>query len=134
MATRSTDSLPVRVEKARDRFEAWRKTRKQGERIPKRLWNLAVRVAEKHGPYKTSRALRLDYMGLKRRMADSAVPAVAKSEAARFVEVTDADLHNEPDCVVLVESRSGAKLRIELRGVDPAQIGLFARSFAGEGQ
>ena len=93
-----------------------------------------MRIAEKDGPYKTSRTLRLDYMGLKRRMADSAVPAVAKSEAPRFVEVTHADLHNEPECVVLVESRSGAKLRIELRGVDPAQIGLFARSFAGEDQ
>lgn len=144
MATRSTDSLPARLKKARDRFETWRKTRKRGERIPDRLWDLAVRTAAKHGPYNTAQALRLDYMGLKRRMAGSAtkakaavkpgVKSAAKIDMPSFVELTRAVAPSAAECVAWVEDPSGAKMRIELRGLGGAEIGALARSFAGGGR
>ena len=131
MATQTTDSLPAALQKARERFEAWRETRTQGDRIPKRLWNLAVKTAAKHGRHKTARALRLDYMGLKRRMPGVVVKATGKSKAPSFVEVRGADALSTGECVAWVEDPCGAKLRIDLRGLDAAQLGRLARSFAG---
>jgi hypothetical protein len=131
MATRTSDSLPAALEKARERFEAWRETRTQGDRIPERLWTLAVKTAEKQGPYKTSRALRLDYMDLKQRMPGGVVKAGGKSEAPSFVEVRRTDALSTAECVAWIEDCSGARMRLELRGLDAAQIGALARSFAG---
>ena len=131
MATQTTDSLPAALEKARGRFAAWRETRTQGDRIPERLWKLAVKSAAKHGPHKTSRALRLDYMGLKRRMPGSVVKAARKSKAPSFVEVRGADALSMAECLAWVEGPSGARMRLELRGLDAVQIGALARSFAG---
>ncbi len=131
MATRTTGSLPAAVKNARERFEAWRKTRTGGDRIPDRLWNVAVKTAGKHGPHKTARALRLDYMGLKRRMPGGGVKATGKSKAPSFVEVRGADALSTGECVAWVEDSSGGKMRIDLRGLDAAQIGRLARSFAG---
>jgi len=134
MATRTTDSLSASLQKARQRFEAWRKTRTRGDRIPERLWTLAVRTAGKHGPYKTAITLRLDYMGLKRRMARGVVNATAKSKTQSFVELPRGDLAMTAHAIAWVEDPSGTKMRIELRGLDAAQIGALARSFAGGGR
>ena len=131
MATRTTDSFPAALKKARERFEAWRKTRTGGDRIPDRLWNLAVKTAGKHGPHKTAWALRLDYMGLKRRMPGGGVKATRKSKAPSFVEVRRAAALSTAECVAWVEDPCGARMRLELRGLDAAQLGALARSFAG---
>jgi hypothetical protein len=132
--TQPTDSLPKDLEGARERFEKWRETRKQGERIPGRLWDLAVKSAGRHGPYKTARALRLDYVSLKRRLTQRAEAAATKSETPRFVEVTGIAALKAPECVAWVEGPAGARLRLEIRGLDGAEIGAMARSFAGGGQ
>lgn len=134
MATRTTDSLPAALRKARERFEAWRETRTPGDRIPERLWKLAVKAAEKHGPYKTSRALRLDYMDLKRRMPGGGLKTAGKRKTPSFVEVKRAvavSALSPAECVAWVEDSSGSRMRLELRGLDAAQIGTLARSFAG---
>ena len=131
MATQTTDSLPAALEKARERFEAWREKRTQGDRIPERLWKLAVKTATKHGRHKTVRALRLDYMGLKRRMPGGGVKATRKSKGPSFVEVRRSDALSTAECVAWVEDPSGARMHLELRGLDAAQIGALARSFAG---
>ena len=118
-----------------ERFEQWRKARSRGDRIPDRLWDLAVKAARKHGPYKSASTLRLEYTALKRRMPDGDVKAARKSKAPRvpsFVELTRTAAVSTPECVAWVEDTSGAKLRIDLRGLDAAQIGRLARSFAGE--
>lgn len=131
MATGTTDSLPAALKKARERFEAWRETRTPGDRIPERLWKLAVKTAENHGPYKTSRALRLDYMDLKRRIPGGVVKAAGKRKAPSFVEVRGTEALRAAECVAWVEDSSGTRMRLELRGLDAAQIGTLARSFAG---
>jgi len=131
MATHTTVSLPTALKKARERFEQWRKARSRGDRIPDRLWNVAVKAARKHGPYKSARTLRLDYMALKRRMPESGVKAARKVKAPSFVELTRTAAVSTGECVAWVEDTSGAKMRIDLGGLDAVQIGALARSFAG---
>jgi len=47
----------------------WRAARPLGGRIPEVLWSRAVELAARHGVAQVARALRLDYVRLKRRLA-----------------------------------------------------------------
>lgn len=51
------------------RFEARRRGKRGGERIPKELWNAAVEAALIHGLGRTSKALRLSFYDLKKRVS-----------------------------------------------------------------
>ena len=69
MVGRKRGDIPQSLVRGRDRFEAWRLSRKVGARIPDKLWSLAVTLAEAHGLSRTASALKLDYHGLKNRVA-----------------------------------------------------------------
>ena len=58
MRSRSRDEIPAEIERARIRFERWRKNRKKVTRIPDRLWTAAVDAARLHGVNLTATALR----------------------------------------------------------------------------
>ena len=73
MGTRQRGELPKDLAQARSRFEAWRERRQGGRRIPQPLWDLAARLASRHGVSRTAAALGLDYYSLKRR-AEAAAP------------------------------------------------------------
>ena len=61
-------ALPAGLERIRQRFERWRETREGRPRIPESLWSQAARAARQFGVHRTCRALRLDYLVLKRRV------------------------------------------------------------------
>jgi hypothetical protein len=110
------------LEQIRERFKRWRETRGRGEHVPRELWAAAVGIAGAHGLQVTARELHLDYGGLKRRQEEQ---AGGTRQAARremqFVELTVAP-GREPgagllsECVIEMESRRGAKMRVELNG------------------
>jgi hypothetical protein len=64
-------------------------------------------------------------------MRGGVLKASAKNKEPSFVEVRRPDALITGECVAWVEDSSGARLRLELRGLDAAQIGALARSFAG---
>jgi hypothetical protein len=123
-----TDPLPTRLEALRARFEDWRSTRTGADRIPETLWKAAVACAERFGPCLTTRALRLDYNSLKRRIA--AEGGSGEVTSASFVEILPPGGIPAAECVLEVESRQGTKLRIHLRRATVPDIALLARSFA----
>ena len=133
--TRKTAVLPARLERARERFERWRSERQPGARIPRSLWASAAKLAKVYGVYRTARALRLDYTGLKRRAAATGRETTTrpKERTSAFFEVLRAGALLVPECLVELEDASGAKMRLELKGVDAAQLGALARSFLGGG-
>jgi hypothetical protein len=52
MITPKSPAVHPAMEKTRQQFELWRRTRRRGSPrspIPERLWALAVRLAETHG-------------------------------------------------------------------------------------
>ena len=128
--TSTLPSLPPRLEAVRARFETWRSTRTGADRIPESLWKAAVGCAGRFGLYPTVRALGLDYNSLKRRVAAQAARTEHSSPA--FIEVLPAGGIAPAECVLEVESRRGAKLRIHLRGGAVPDLALLLRSFAGE--
>ena len=126
--TSNPPALPAPLAKARSRFADWRSKRvRRTEPIAPALWKAAVRCAVRFGIYRTARALGLDYACLKRRVTPAA--KVAQQAPSPFVELLPSVRSSQPECVLEIENRAGAKLRLELRGSAIRDVVELARQF-----
>lgn len=127
MRSRGTRTLPARLEAGRRRFERWRRTREGRSRIPDPLWNSAVKLSATYGIHRTAKTLRLNPDSLKKRVASTngngsrgqrkPRQKAAEQEAARaFVELVPTEGACPPECIVELENRRGAKMRIHAKG------------------
>ena len=73
------------------RFEARQRGKRRGERIPEELWNAAVEAALIHGLGRTSKALRLSFYDLKKRVSPD-TRRLAKLSRQTFIEMPPAAL------------------------------------------
>ena len=126
MGASEGQGLPSDLALGRSRFEAWRGERKLGARIPRSLWDLAVRLAKLHGVSRTATALGLDYYGLQRRIGTVAAPVPSSNPA--FVEV-QAPIVAGKECRLEFDNGAGATLRVRLVGYDAADVEALSRSF-----
>jgi hypothetical protein len=124
MGRRKHGDVPARLGRLEQRFAAWRKDRRRGERIPASLWRAAVKLAEDYGLNQTAAVLKLDYDSLKRQVDRYAVESPASPPA--FVQLPPVPLASE--CVIEWEDGSGASLRMHLKGEVPDVLAL-GRSF-----
>ena len=131
MAGRRRSALPAALSRGRNRFDAWRQTRQPGARIPRKLWTLAVGLAEEHGISRTAFALKLDYNALKKRVETKSSGSADVAEA--FVEVAPPSLPVSGECVIEFEDGTGACLRVRLRGCHAPDLMALGRSFWSEG-
>lgn len=131
MGTSKAPSLPPRLLGLRRRFERWRQTRKIGSRIPEPLWSAAVKLAEAYGTSATAKVLSIDYNQLKRRLDKGKFASRLQRSAAanntRFVELPAIGRSGTPECLIELEDVSGAKMRIELKGVAAADLVSLSR-------
>jgi hypothetical protein len=58
--------LAVDLVRGRQRLDAWRQSDSRGVAMPPELWDLAVKLARRHGNFRAARALGLDSNKLKR--------------------------------------------------------------------
>jgi len=93
------------------RFAIWRRKRTRGKHIPADLWQAAAEAARKHGVWKTSRQLGLDYNALSGRLKGSTPGRIG---SAPFVEIPGKLLVPRPGCVLELQDREGLRLRVEL--------------------
>ena len=133
MRSGTTSALPASLETVRRRFERWRRTRTARSRIPDVLWTAAVQAAGQYGLHRTTQALRLDYYALKKRVEDAASESEPNREAAAtFLELPTPMLSGGvSECIVELEDRSGAKMRVHLKGGTVPDVTALARSFWG---
>ena len=97
--------------------------------IPEGLWSMAVDLAAKYGVGRTSRALRLDYYSLKRRVESTEgrrMPA-----APVFVDVIPRAPADVGEGVAELEDASGARIRIEWKGGGAPDLAALTRTFFG---
>ena len=110
--------------RGRSQFQAWRERRQAGERIPRPLWEMAVRLAKVHGLSRTATALGLDFYSLKKRVGPAA--AALPSSGPAFVELTSPVLVGK-QCRFELDNGAGATLRVQLVGYDAADLEALAR-------
>jgi hypothetical protein len=121
-----TNELPKDLVRARNLFQAWRRRRKLGARIPRSLWALAVLLAKAHGVSRTAMVLGLDYYGLKKRVG--ATVDEPRSSKQAFVELP-APLMVGKQCLFEFENGAGATMRVQLMGYDAADVEVLSRGF-----
>jgi hypothetical protein len=103
--SREKTAIPDDLLQLSQRLEEWRSANPPRTRLPEPMWEAAVEMARRHGLHCTTKALRMDYMRLKKRLP-------AGTEAPRqpaFLELLSA--------TGLVELESaGGKMRVSMKG------------------
>jgi len=129
------------VEQVRRRWVEWRSTHAVRSRLPEELWSAAVELAQRDGIDATARALDVDKPSL-RKWAGRLNPARPQPARRRsqpkqkandlpaFVELLASGSGTARSCMVEVESPRGAKLRLELKGIQASELAELIRVFA----
>ena len=126
MGTRRTSRQREDLTVAQRSFEHWRRNRRtRRERIPERLWQMAVAAAVTRGVSTTARQLRLNPRKLKERML--AAEQAARQEKPHFVEWPWVERAALPECVLEAEAPGGTKLRIHLKATATLQATALGR-------
>ena len=124
--------MPPAVEAVRRRIEEWRSTRSKRTRMSEDLWDAAASVANQHGLWLVSRALRVNYAGLKRRVHAKATRSPKTQPPTSFVEVPASTLLGQAaprSTVVEVCRPDGAKLTVRLEGHGAIDIPALTAAF-----
>src|SRR6516225_6503170 len=96
---RSTSTTPEPILQLQRQLEDFRSSQPGRVKLPDSLWPVA-------------HPLRLDYMGLKKRLGEISPPDRQKAAAPAFVELVAAQPAVPEACVIEFESPRGAKMRI----------------------
>jgi hypothetical protein len=108
---KSASPIPEPIVQLQRQLDQFRSIQPHRARLPEALWQAAVELARVHGLHSVAQPLRLDYMGLKKRLGE--VPVVRKKTSApAFVELISAPSAPVADCVIEFESSVGSKMRI----------------------
>jgi hypothetical protein len=118
LSDKSVVVIPEPIVPLQRQFDQFRSEQPRRSKIPEGLWQGAVELARRHGLYAVAHPLRLDYVGLKRRLeAVSKIGGEKKNKKAApgFVELIAAH-PAAAECVIEFESKSGGKMRIQWKG------------------
>jgi hypothetical protein len=129
------------VEQVRRRWAEWRSTHAVRSRLPEELWSAAVELVQRDGIDATARALDVDKPSLRkwagRLNPGPPQPTRRKSQLKEranalpaFVELLASGSSAGTSCVVEVASPRGAKLRLELKSMQPSGLAELIRAFA----
>lgn len=80
-------------------------------KLPESIWDAAAELAREHGVYAVAQALRLDYMGLKKRLGE-VTPCRPDKPKPVFVELIAPPPTKSEECLIEFESTRGDKMRI----------------------
>lgn len=121
---------PAALARLRRRFSIWRASRSAGDRIPTALWHAATKVAATHGLNRTASALQLDYYSLKKRV-DKFGEVNSSTATPTFIELSPSAITTS-ECVIEIENRSGARMRVHVKGPSPDLLSLSRLMLDGE--
>lgn len=115
---RNRKPIPEALVPLQQQFEQFRATQPPRSKLPGEFWASATELAKQHGVYTVAHALRLDYVGLKKRVAGS-VRRRRKPAQPRFVELIAPGPPKLDECVIEFESTRGAKMRVHWKASAP---------------
>lgn len=113
-------TLPDDLLQVSRQVEEWRSAHPPRSRLPETIWAAATEMAERHGLHRTAKALRMDYMRLKKRLPAAVQPRPAPPA---FLELL-ASSAGQAECVVELESTHG-KMRVAMKGMALDWAGLL---------
>ena len=118
MNRKSAPSIPEPILQLQRQLDQFRSTQPRRAKLPESLWQAAVELARQHGVYSVAHPLRLDYMGLKKRLGGG--PNLRpKASRPAFVELIAPHPATLEECVVEFESSGGSRMRIQWKASTP---------------
>jgi hypothetical protein len=125
---KSTPPLPEPIAQLQRHLDQFRSTQPRRTKLPESLWQAAVELARQHGVYSVAHPLRLDYMGLKKRLGG--VPGLRqKTSKPAFVELIAPGPAQPEECVIEFESSGGSKMRIQWKTTVPPDWANLLRAW-----
>jgi hypothetical protein len=122
--------MDLEIEELRRELSQWRESHTSHKRIPEGIWSRAAAAAQKFGVTPTSKALKLDYSALKRRMQSAAGSGTGTK--AQFIELFQPAPTAQAliECVVEIQSSRGARLSVKVKNLPVSELAALARTFA----
>jgi len=114
----STAVIPEPIAQLQRQLDQIRSTQPRGRKLPESLWQAAVELAREHGVYSVAHPLRLDYMGLKKRLGGVSHRR-RKAGKPAFVELITPPSAMLRECLIEFESLRGSKVRIQWKAAAP---------------
>ena len=115
MDSKITSPIPEPIVQLQRQLDEFRSTQPHRTKLPETLWQVAVELARQYGVYSVAHPLRLDYMGLKKRLGE-VTSSKKKTTRPAFVELIAAHPATMSECVIEFESSVGSKMRIQWKG------------------
>lgn len=117
------------LEEVQERFQAWRRQRTKGQRIPETLWQAAAALYPRYSIYQISRTLRLDHMDLKARVGVGEKRKSKGNQEPQFIELPfTSSAADMAECLVKVRDRRGSRIHIKVKG---AGLGALLEALKG---
>jgi hypothetical protein len=118
------------LEQVQQRFESWRERRKKRTRIPPNLWQAAVALSEEYSIYHLSKALRVNYTTLKKKVGSANLPEEGPSEIlpARFIELP-APAPLLPESTIEMIKTNGSVMRMNVKGATCSDLVELGKAF-----
>jgi hypothetical protein len=108
------------------RLDEFRSTQPTRTKLPEPLWQAAVELARQYGLYAVAHPLRLDYMGLKKRLGGS---STRQTTTPAFVELVARQPATVDEFVIELESSRGGKMRIQWKAAAPPDWASLLRAW-----
>ena len=93
-------------------LDEYRRSQPRRAKLPESIWEAAAALAREHGVYAVAQALRLDYMGLKKRVGGDVASQRPANSKSVFVELIAPPPAKCEECLIEFESTRGDKMRI----------------------
>ena len=130
MNRKSTAPIPEPILALQRQLDQFRSTQPPRTKLPTSLWETAVQLARQHGVYAVAHPLRLDYMGLKKRIGG--VPGTPrKATKPAFIELIAPHSAMLEEYVIEFESAGGGKMRIQWKAAAPPDWTTLLRAWRG---
>jgi hypothetical protein len=111
MNRKGTESIAEPIAQLQRQLEEYRRVRPRRAKLPESIWEAAAELAREYGVHAVAQALRLDYMGLKKRLGEAASRRPGNSKPV-FVELIAPPPAAREECLIEFESERGDKMRI----------------------
>lgn len=125
---RKSTPIPEPIGQLQRQLDQFRSTQPRRTKLPESLWQAAVELARQHGLNPVAHPLRLDYMGLKKRLGGVSTRRQKAAKQA-FVELIGPDRAPLEECVIDFESSGGSKMRIQWKTAAPPDWASLLRAW-----
>jgi hypothetical protein len=126
MARESRRGTRLSLAEVEAHFRSWRQVRDKGARIPLQLWEEARGLHPRHSVYAISRALRLDYVDVRDRIArkkeHGRQERATGQRPVRFVALPAVAGTLIGECRIVTAQSEEGGLRVELRNVGAGEL------------